>query len=659
MHHTKPLPPQVLTGTIRISQRGAGFFRIPVTEPGQKKEEAEIANADLATALHGDTVEVALSGRGRFGPLAKVLNVVRRAKRGFAGEIVKGKDGLVLKASDPRMYVHISIPEKSQNGAKVGDKVFVRITRWTDMKFVPIGEVVKVLGRAGEHEAEMQGIILERGFDSEFPAEVEREAEQLKAEGIGAEEVARRRDFRDITTFTIDPADAKDFDDALSFQKLPNGTFEIGIHIADVSHYVRPKTALDREALERATSVYLVDRTIPMLPEILSNDLCSLNPNEDKLAMSAVFEMDHEGNVLNEWFGKAIINSDKRFTYEEAQKVLDDGAGLYFDELSTLNSIAKKLTAERIKSGAILMESDEVKFRLDENGKPLSVYIKQRGDTNKLIEEFMLLANKRAAAWGAKDQNAAERVFLYRIHDEPDKEKIRMLKDYLKLLGYELREKNGRVAPNEFNRLFKELEGRAERDTIQSVVIRSMQKAVYSTKNIGHFGLAFEFYTHFTSPIRRYPDIIAHRLLEAYLNGVKLPRDQAGHYQEIAEHSSQREIEAADAERTSVKYKQIEYMHDHIGETMQGVVTGLAEYGFYVAEETTRAEGMVRFKEMKDDYFTYDEKNFVLRGTKTGRMIRIGDRVPIVVVSADMERQQLDYALAPVTAHHGAESQKI
>lgn len=659
MHHKKSLPPRVLTGTIRISQRGAGFFRIPVTEPGQKKEEAEIPNADLATALHGDTVEIVVNGRGRFGPLAKVLNVIRRAKRGFAGEIVKGKDGLVLKASDPRMYTPINIPDAARNDAEIGDKVFVKITRWADMKHVPEGEVIKVLGRAGEHEAEMQGIILERGFDSEFPADVEREAEVLKAAGISAEEIARRRDFRSITTFTIDPADAKDFDDALSFQKLDNGNFEIGIHIADVSHYVRPKTALDREALERATSVYLVDRTIPMLPEILSNDLCSLNPNEDKLAMSAVFEMDRDGNVLNEWFGKAIINSDKRFTYEEAQKVLNDGAGLYFDELSTLNSIAKKLTAERIKSGAILMESDEVKFKLDEDGKPISVYIKQRGDTNKLIEEFMLLANKRAAAWGAKDQNAAERVFLYRIHDEPDKEKIRMLKDYLKLLGYELREKNGRVAPNEFNRLFKELEGRAERDTIQSVVIRSMQKAVYSTKNIGHFGLAFEFYTHFTSPIRRYPDIIAHRLLEAYLNGVKLPRDQAGHYQEIAEHSSQREIEAADAERTSVKYKQIEYMRDHIGEIMQGVVTGLAEYGFYVAEETTRAEGMVRFKEMKDDYFTYDEKNFVLRGTKTGRMIRIGDRVPIVVVSADMERQQLDYALAPETLNHGAESKEI
>lgn len=649
MHKKKDVPQKTLTGMIRVSQRGTGYFRLPkvVNKTGQKPAptEAEIATNDLGTALHGDTVTVLLGKPGRFGPTAKVLEIIKRSKRGFAGELVKLKNEIVLKASDPRMYVQISIPEKFLNGGKLGDKVFVKIIRWTDMSQTPLGEVVKVLGRAGEHEAEMQGIILERGFDSSFPPDVERDAEKLKLEGIHDSEIKRRRDMRTVTTLTIDPADAKDFDDALSFRKLENGVIEVGIHIADVSHYVQPNTALDREALERATSVYLVDRTIPMLPEVLSNDLCSLNPGVDKLAMSAVFEIDMHGTVLKEWFGKTIINSDKRFSYEEAQHVLDAKAGPFYAELDTLNRIAKQLTNERISSGAILMESDEVKFRLDDTGKPIAVYIKQRGDTNKLIEEFMLLANKRVAAWGSHDKENRERVFIYRIHDEPDKEKIRMLKEYLKLLGYELREKNGRVAPHEFNKLFKELEGRAERDTIQSVVIRSMQKAIYSTKNLGHYGLAFEFYTHFTSPIRRYPDIVAHRLLQAYLEGIKIPRDQAAKYQQIAEHSSQREVEAADAERASVKYKQIEYMHERIGTIMDGIVTGLTEFGFYAAEITSRTEGMVRLRDMTEDYFTYDEKNFVLRGQKTGRMIRIGDKIRIKVISADVERQQVDYAL--------------
>ncbi len=649
MHKKRALPPKTLSGIIRVSQRGTGYFRLPkFPENGEKKpanDTAEIAFSDLGTALHGDTVKIVMSGKGKYGPTAKVLEILKRSKRGFAGELIKEKSEMVLKPSDPRMYTTISIPSKFQNGAKLGDKIFVRITRWSGMEHKPLGEVVKVLGRAGEHEAEMQGIILERGFDSSFPREVEKEAEKIKHEGISPAEINRRRDMRKVTTFTIDPEDAKDFDDALSFRKLPNGNFEIGIHIADVSHYVRPNTALDREALERATSVYLVDRTIPMLPEILSNDLCSLNPNEDKLAMSAIFEMDMNGAVHKEWFGKTIINSDKRFTYENAQKVLDDKSGTFYEELDTMNRIAKKLTNERIKEGAILMETDEVKFKLDKFGKPISVYIKQRGDTNKLIEEFMLLANKRVAKWGAHDKDKKDRVFIYRIHDEPDKEKIKSLKEYLKLLGFELREKGGRVAPHEFNKLFKELEGREERDTIQSVVIRSMQKAIYSTKNIGHYGLAFEFYTHFTSPIRRYPDVIAHRLLESYIQGEKISKEKMAYYQELAEHSSTREVEAADAERTSVKYKQIEYMTDRIGEIMDGVVTSITEFGMYVAEKTTRAEGLVKSRDIEGDYFTYDESKFVLRGQKTGRMIRIGDNFKIKVKSADVEKQQIDYIL--------------
>lgn len=638
---------KTVTGIIKLSQRGTGYVKMNDQKgPDGKPLDIEVGFDSLNMALHGDTVVVAMGGRTQLGKTkGKVVEVVRRAKRGFSGSIIDVRGELMLKPSDSRMYTYISIPQKSANGAKVGDKAFVKIIRWSGMEHKPLGEVVRVLGKAGEHEAEMQGIILERGFESEFPPEVEAEAERIKAEGVSPEEISKRRDMRGITTFTIDPEDAKDFDDALSFEKLPNGNFEIGVHIADVSHYVQPKTPLDNEALERATSVYLVDRTIPMLPEVLSNDLCSLNPNEDKLTMSAVFEMDINGKVVKDWFGRTIINSDKRFTYEEAQGVLDAGKGLYYDELNTLNQIAKKLTKGRIKEGAIMMETDEVKFKLDEHGKPVSVFIKQRGDTNKLIEEFMLLANKHVAKYGSKGSDGLDRVFLYRIHGEPDQEKIRALKEYLKLLGYELPEKNGKVPPKEFNRLFAELEGQNEQSTIQSVVVRSMQKAIYSVKNIGHYGLAFDFYTHFTSPIRRYPDIIAHRLLEDYLSGKKFTKERNASFEQMAEHCSMREVEAAEAERASVKYKQIEYMSERIGEEFDGVVTGFADWGMYVAEKTTRSEGAIRVRDMSGDLFVYNDKKMMLVGQKSGRIIRIGDELRIVVKAVDVEKQLIDYTL--------------
>lgn len=642
MHKKKDTPSKSLAGTIRVSQRGTGYFRLP-----EGKADAEISYDDLGTALHGDSVKIeTIGGKTRDGgPRAKVLEVTKRAKRGFAGELVHNGEDYALKASDPRMYTRISIPKKMAKGAKVGDKIFVMLTKWTSMKSTPLGKVERILGRAGEHEAEMQGIILERGFESEFPTEVEREAEKIKHTPLSDAEINRRRDMRHVTTFTIDPEDAKDFDDALSFRKLENGKFEVGIHIADVSHYVIPGTNLDKEALERATSVYLVDRTIPMLPEILSNDLCSLNPNEDKLAMSAVFEIDSAGHVLKEWFGKTIINSDKRFTYENAQKVLDDGKGEFYDELNTLNQIAKKLNTQRVKDGAILMESDEVKFKLDDAGKPVSVYIKVRGDTNKLIEEFMLLANRRVAKWGGKDKEGKDRVFIYRIHDEPDKEKVKMLKEYLKLLGFDLAEQKGVVKPHEWNRLFHDLEGRAERDTIQTTVIRSMQKAIYSTKNLGHYGLAFEFYTHFTSPIRRYPDIIAHRLLMDYVNGVKTPNDHMAKYQKMSEHCSMREVEAAEAERASIKYKQMEYMAERIGQEFDGIVTGINDWGMYVGEKTTKSEGVIRLRDIIADSFLYEEKKLMLVGKKTGQELRIGDNVRIIVKNVNIEKQQIDYSL--------------
>ncbi len=628
--------PKTITGTIKLSFKGTGYVR------QEKGDDIEVPYDSLNTALHADTVKVLLSGRGR----GKVLEVLKRGKRGFAGELIRKEGDFLLKPSDAKMYTKIIIPKNDLNGAKVGDKVFVTISKWTMPKEMPLGKVERVLGLPGAHEAEMQGIILERGFDSTFPSELEDEAKRLKHAGIPESEIKKRRDFRKVTTFTIDPADAKDFDDALSFRKLPDGNnVEVGIHIADVSHYVVPKTPLDKEAFERATSVYLVDRTIPMLPEALSNDLCSLNPREDKLTMSAVFELDLNGNVLKEWFGKTIINSDKRFTYEEAQKVLDAKAGPFYDELNTLNLIAKKLTAARVQAGALLIDTEEIKFKLDATGKPLSVYIKERGDTNKLIEEFMLLANKRVAMFGSKDKTKKDRLFIYRIHDEPDKDKLANLKEYLKLLGYTLNERRGSVAPQEFNRLFKELSGKNEKGTIETAVVRSMQKAVYSTKNIGHFGLAFPFYTHFTSPIRRYPDIIAHRMLQTYLEGVKLPAELAHKYQSMAEHSTEREIEAAEAERASVKYKQVEYMSERVGEEFAGVISGMTEWGLYVAEKTTRAEGAIRLRDIKEDYFTYDEKNFVLRGKNSGRMLRIGDELKIRVKSVDLERQLIDYEL--------------
>lgn len=628
---------KVLTGVIKIGGRGNGFVRFL----DKKIEDIEIEHANLNTALHGDTVKIVQTGKTN----GKVIEILKRAKRGFAGALLQKNKEFILKPSDPKMYTEIILPKNALHGATLGDKVFVTITKWTNQSSTPLGKVVRILGRAGEHEAEMQGIILERGFDSSFPDEIEQEAKKLKFRGPSEKEIKKRRDFRDVTTFTIDPEDAKDFDDAISFQKLSNGNFEIGIHIADVSHYLIPGTKLDKEAFERATSVYLVDRTIPMLPEILSNDLCSLNPNEDKLTFSAVFEINSDGKILKEWFGRTIINSNKRFTYEEAQKILDAKEGLFYEELNTLNKIAKKLNKQRIDDGAITMETDEVKFKLDETGKPLSVYIKSRGDTNKLIEEFMLLANRQVAKFGAKDREKKDRIFIYRIHDEPDKDKIKDLKEYLRLLGYNLNEHKGIVKPHEFNRILAELEGKNEKDTVSSAVVRSMQKAIYSTKNLGHYGLAFEHYTHFTSPIRRYPDVMAHRLIEDYLSGKNIPVERAHHYQKMAQHCTEREIEAAEAERASIKYKQVEYMSERIGQKFDGVITGVNEWGLFVAEKTTRAEGLIKLRDLKDDNYTYDEKKMVLIAKNSSKILRIGDNVKIELKGVDVERQLIDYAL--------------
>lgn len=628
---------QTIEGIISITGKGIGYVRNK-----ELPDSIEIDPAFLNTALHGDKVRVLLHGKTPHRELSgEIIEIIQRAKAGFAGVIEKDGNNYFLVPSDPKMYTDILIDADKLAGAKPGQKVFCVITDWKDPKKSPIGAVVEVLGAPRENDAEMRAIALEKGFRSSFPEDVEKEAELLLSEDM--ETAAQgRRDFRGVTTFTIDPEDAKDFDDALSVKKLDNGNYEIGIHIADVSHYVRPGTELDREAVKRQTSVYLVDRTIPMLPEVLSNDLCSLKPNIDRLTMSAVFELDMKGRVQSEWYGKTIIHSDKRFTYEEAQGVLTTGTGPYHDELVVLDMIAKELTKQRFEAGAISLDQEEVKFKLDANGVPIAVYKKLRQDTNKLIEEFMLLANRKVAEFINKGEK--ERLFVYRIHDLPDKEKTANLTTFLKKLGYTVKTHDGIIPSSEINKLLESLEGKEERETIHTAIIRSMAKAVYSTKNIGHFGLAFEHYTHFTSPIRRYPDVIVHRLVEEYLRGRDIDKKHWESYERMSELASQREKEAADAERASVKYKQIEYMTFRIGQVFDGVITGVSEWGIYAEEKESKCEGMIRMKDLGDDFYELDEKHMRVIGKKTKKTFQIGDKVKIRVTNADLNKKVIDYA---------------
>lgn len=639
--------PHTLTGTLTVTRKGGGFVRPSDPELLKIYEKIDIESTFLNTGLHGDTVEIILHPHKKGMPYSgEVTKIISRGKFGFSGILEEKGGAYFLAPSDNRMYTPILIPADLRGGANVGEKVFGIITKWENRHSVPEGEITHVLGKKGDNDAEMLAIALEKGFDETFPSDVVAEAHALKGP-ISENEILARRDFRGVTTFTIDPVDAKDFDDALSFKDLNNGTYEIGIHIADVSHYVRPGTRLDEEARKRATSVYLVDRTIPMLPEALSNDLCSLNPHTDKLTMSAVFVMDANGIVKDEWYGRTIIHSDKRFTYEEAQEILDNKDGLYYKELSILNSIAKKLTTKRFEMGAISLDQDEVRFTLDAKGVPIDVHRKVRGDTNKMIEEFMLIANRKVAEYiGKTKKGEDEKVFVYRIHDKPSKEKIDALVFFLKSLGYELPVKNGVVSPKALNALIHSLDGKPEKETIHSVIIRSMAKAIYSTKNIGHFGLAFSFYTHFTSPIRRYPDVVVHRLLDEYLRGHSIKKSSWKDYEDVSLFSSRREKEAADAERGSIKYKQVEYMSTRIGEVFDGVITGITEWGLYVEEKRTKCEGMIRFKDLPGDFYEFDEKHMTLVGKKSKKKFRLGDALRIKVTNADLEHQIIDYVPA-------------
>jgi ribonuclease R len=639
--HAPKHPKQLTEGTITVSFKGIGFVRVE----GQE-ESIEIGASSLNTALHGDRVKVAVHGKGRSGnPQGEIVEVLLRAKSGFAGTIEKSHDVYYLIPQDQRVYVDLVIPKDDLGGASEGDKVFAALHEWTDPKKNPVGKVLRVLGKPGEHDAEMVAIVLESGFDTGFPKEVERESEELEKKGIAPEDLVDRRDFRTVTTFTIDPEDAKDFDDAISIKELGDGLYEIGIHIADVSHYVRPGTEIDKEAMKRTTSIYLVDRTVPMLPEGLSNGLCSLNANEDKLTFSAVFKINTDGEISDNWFGRTVISSNKRFTYENAQETMDRGSGEYFEELTTLNKIAKKLKKKRFDEGAISLEQEEVRFKLDETGRPIAVYKKIRGDTHKLVEEFMLLANREVAAFVAKKHEGEEGVFVYRIHDEPDTERIANLAIFVKSLGYDLKLRDGKTTPKDINNLLEKLEGTSVKDMIQTAVVRSMAKAIYTTQNIGHFGLGFEFYTHFTSPIRRYPDTMVHRLLARYLNNERIDAKEWKFYERMSTLSSQREKEASDAERGSIKYKQVEYMSERIGQIFDGVISGVTEWGFYVEEKETKCEGMVPLRTLNDDFYNFEEKRYRLVGEKTKKIFTLGDKVKIKVEKTDLGRKTIDYSL--------------
>lgn len=632
-----------------IRGKGTGFVAHPDLE-----EDIVIEREALGFALDGDTVEVKLKnkvpGRRQEGTVERVVKQAHRELIGVVKE--RNEGGSTIKFVQPdnrRIHIRPILPQAGVNDLDM--KVAVEIEQWANPLLDPTAKIVEVIGRAGDHETEMQAIIRSGGFSKEFPESVQQAAHELfeNKEQIFADALKdpKRRDMRGITTMTIDPADAKDFDDALSCQTLENGNIEIGIHIADVSHYVRNGEPLDVEAVERGTSVYLVDRVIPMLPEVLSNDLCSLRPNEDRLAFSAVFELTPQADIVNAWYGQTVIHSDKRFSYEDAQTVLDKNEGDYLAELTTMMTLGRILRRKRYANGAIAFEQPEVKFELDERGAPIRAYKKHRTETMLMIEDFMLLANREVSTFinhKSKDLNR-DLSFVYRIHDVPNPDRIEELATFVHALGYEFETKSGVVEAKAINQLMKAVEGKPEENLIKTASIRSMAKAVYSTKNIGHFGLAFKFYSHFTSPIRRYPDLMAHRMLRHHLDNEVIGPKETAKYEQIAIQSSAREAEAVSAERDSIKFKQVEYMLNKVGEEFDGIITGVADWGIYVQESGSMAEGMVKLSSIKSDYFEHEAKKYRIKGQRTGKIYRLGDEVKVKLVRADKDEKQLDFEL--------------
>jgi ribonuclease R len=629
-----------MTGTFFRKSNGKNSFI-----PEEGGDPIFIAERNSAHAMNKDKVRIAFyAKRKNHDAEGEVVEILQRANDTFVGTLEVTNSYAFLVTENRTLANDIFIPKEKLKGGKTGDKAIVKVTEWPDKAKNPIGQVVDILGKAGDNTTEMHAILAEFGLPYVYPSAVEKAADNIPAE-ISKEEIALREDFRKVTTFTIDPKDAKDFDDALSIQKLNDNLWEVGVHIADVSHYVKEDSIIDKEAQKRATSVYLVDRTIPMLPERLCNFICSLRPNEEKLAYSVIFDITEKGEVKDSRIVHTVIESDRRFTYEEAQQIIETKQGDFSDEVLMMDTIAKALRQKRFSAGAINFDRYEVKFEIDEKGKPLSVYFKESKDSNKLVEEFMLLANRTVAEKiGRVPKDKKAKVLPYRIHDLPDPEKLDNLAQFIARFGYKIRTSGTKSdVSKSINHLLDDIQGKKEENLIETVSIRAMQKARYSTHNIGHYGLAFDYYTHFTSPIRRYPDMMVHRLATKYMEGGRSASETK--YEELCDHSSSMEQIAANAERASIKYKQVEFMSEHVGQTYDGVISGVTEWGLYVELNENKCEGMVPVRDLGDDYYEFDEKNYCLRGRRKNRIYSLGDAITIKVARANLEKKQLDFAL--------------
>ena len=628
-------------GIVQMISTGAMYIRSEEFE-----NDVYVSQRNSLNALDGDRVEFVITRRSHAGSLeGEITRIVERSRKQYVGTADVSDHAIFVKMDPRRMPMDVYLSKRDNPNVRHGDKVVIRITDWALGSKSPAGELVEVLGRAGENNTEMHAILAEYGLPYHFEQKVE-DAAQAIPSTITKADYAARRDFRKITTFTIDPADAKDFDDALSIRKIEDGVWEVGVHIADVTHYVQPRSVIDTEAEERGTSVYLVDRTIPMLPEKLSNELCSLRPDEESLCFSAVFTLNEEAEVLDKWFGRTVILSDRRFTYEEAQQIIETGKGDFAEEVLTLNRLAQRMRKTRFKHGAVSFQREEAKFKLDAEGKPLGVYFKEQKEANQLIEEFMLLTNKQVAEFCGHHKvngRAVRRTMVYRVHDVPNEEKLEKFRTFVLRFGYVFKADKGRAVAKEMNKLLGQAKGRIEENVISNLAVRAMSKAFYSTDNIGHYGLAFPYYTHFTSPIRRYPDMMVHRLLDRYLNGGRTVSLEK--LEDECKHSSDMEQLAASAERASIKYKQVEYMGDHLGEVYTGIISGVTEWGLYVELEENKCEGLIPIRDLADDYYDFDDKNYCLTGRKYNNRYRLGDRIQVQVARADLQRKQLDFVL--------------